>query len=208
MGIKDITLDQIYMFIKNGDPSNAPEELVRYLQLMEMVRGLYLRKLDYPTKTMIVNHLMKAEELSYYLANKLYNDTIEYFYCDTTITKKAWSNLYADQLDALVAMATALIKDARDAKAVAGIIKEARLARKLDEPDVPELPAALFEKPFIMYSMDAEFLGLAPIDRNKLAAQIDELPEMTEREKELIKRDAAINPIILFPDEQEDPRKQ
>jgi hypothetical protein len=206
--ISDIELDQVYNFIKNGNPDNAPREIVDYLQAMDMVRGMYLRQLEYPTKEMIIKHLTKVEGMSYYLANKLYHNTIEYFYCSNTISKKAWNNLYADRLDDLAAIGKAMIKDARDAKAVAGIVKEARLARGLDQPDPIELPPALFEKPYIMYEMNSEFLGLPPIDRNKLAEQIDELPEMTEREKDLIKRDAAITQINIFPNEQENPRKQ
>ncbi len=208
MDINDITLDDIDSFILNGDANNAPPEVVWHLEMMEKIRGMYLRKRDYGTKNIIVKHLMKYDKLSYYQANKLYNMTLEYFYCSTEITKEAWSNIYAEKLDNLAALAEELIENPRDAKAVAEIYHKARLARKLDEPDIPDLPKELFEKPFKLYAMDSEFLGLAPINRLELAQIIDDLPDMTEREKDKIKADAAIKPITLFENEQEDVRKQ
>lgn len=208
MDIKDISLEQIYSFIKNGNPNDAPTEVVEYLEMMDKVRGMYLRRGDYGSKNIIINHLIKVDKLSYYLANKLYNQTLEYFYCSSTISKKAWSNIYAEKFDELAAIAEQLIKDPKDAKAVADIYNKARVARGLDEIDVPELPSLLFERPFKLYGMDPKFIGMKDINRLELARIIDEIPDMTERQKDRLKSDAAINPITLFLDESEDVRKQ
>jgi hypothetical protein len=208
MDISDISLDQIHSFVNKGIITDAPEEVIHYINMMDKVRGMYLRQGDFGTKNSIVNHLIKIDGLSYYLANKLYNQTLEYFYCSSTISKKAWDNIYADKLDDLAAMAQQLVKEPRDLKIVADIIVKAREARHLDEPDIPELPKALFEKPFKLYAMDPEFLGMAPINRNALAQRIDSLDDFTEPEKDRLKSDAAIKQIILFPNEQEDVRKQ
>ena len=206
--LKDLSLQQIENFIFKGILTDAPDDVVIYMQMMEKVRGMYLRRMDFPTKTLIINHLTKIDKLSLYMANKLYNQTVEYFYCSTEISKKAYRNMYADKLDELAAVARQLVKDPKDAKYVADIEEKAARARGLDEPDTPELPAALFEKPFKLYGMDPEFLGMAPINRLLLAQQIDELPDLSEREKDRLKSDAAINQIIMFPNEQEDVRKQ
>lgn len=208
ISIKDVTLDQINSFIKNGNPANAPQEIIDYLDLMDKVRGMYLRNGDFGTKNSIINHLTKVEKLSYYLAVNLYNNTIEYFYCSTKISKAAWRNVYAEKLDQQIAFAQEVQANSKDAKAVADIIKIAMSARELDEVDIPELPAHLFEKPFKLYGMDPSFVGLEPINRNRLAQIIDELPDVSERQKERIKQDAAIVDITIFQDEQEDVRKQ
>lgn len=208
MDIKDISLDQIYNFIQNGDRANAPKDIVDYLSAMEKVRGMHLRRMEFGTRTLILNHLVKVDGLSDYLANKLYNQTVEYFYCESGITKKAWRNLYADRLDDLAALAEQLIKDPRDAKAVAGIYVEAAEMRGLDEVDAPEIPKAAFERPWKLYAMDPVAVGLAPINRNRLAEIIDQIPDLSERQKDRLKEDAAIHPIKVFPNEQEDIRKQ
>lgn len=208
MDISDISLEQIHSFVHKGVIKDAPDEVIQYIDMMDKVRSMYLRQGDYGTKNSILNHLMKVDKLSYYLANKLYNQTLEYFYCSSTISKKAWSNIYADKLDDLAAAAQQLVKDARDLKIVADIVSKARTARYLDEPDIPELPTVLFDKPFKLYGMDPSFIGMAPINRIELGRIIDEIPDMTERQKDRLKSDAAINPINLFLDEQEDVRKQ
>jgi hypothetical protein len=58
-----------------------------------------------------------------------------------------------------------------------------------------------------MYMQSAEALGMPPINRIELAKFIDEFPELTEKEKEALRREASIIPNKLFLDEQEDPRK-
>ena len=75
--------------------SKAPQEIVDYLDLMDKIRGMHLRIDRYGGKDAIVNHLMKVEGLSRYLANKAYNQAMEYFYADNDISKEAWRNIIA-----------------------------------------------------------------------------------------------------------------
>jgi hypothetical protein len=58
-----------------------------------------------------------------------------------------------------------------------------------------------------LYSLDASISEFtSPADRNKLAKFIDDLPELTEREKIRIKQEALCLPLKIFPDEQENVR--
>ena len=50
-------------------------------------------------------------------------------------------------------------------------------------------------------------LGMPSVNRIELGKLIDDLPELSEKEKMMIKREAAVTQIKLFPDEQEDARK-
>ena len=57
-----------------------------------------------------------------------------------------------------------------------------------------------------MYSLSPEFLGLPTINRYDLAALIDDLPGLTEKERLMARREALIDNPKLFIDVGEDPR--
>ena len=206
----DISLEEIYDFIENGAmPKNGnPSPIMLYMLEMEKVRGMALRIDRYASKDAIVSHLMKVDGYSKHLADKLYNQTMEYFYCDTTISKAAWRNIYAEKMEKVVNFAIAVMKDASDASKVSKMIFEMGRLRQLDQPDKEEFPDALFARPFKIYTTDPEMIGLPTVDRRKLAQFIDKLPELSEVQKEQIKREAQILPIKVFLEAHEDTRKQ
>lgn len=205
--LQDIPLEQIYDFIENGVREEAPPEIVDYLEAMDKVRGMALRLDKWASKDAIINHLIKIDGLSRYLASKLYDQTMEYFYADSRISKAAWRNIYAEQMQKVIAFAIATMENASDASKVVKMILEMGKMRQLDEPDKDELPEELFARPYKMYSLDAEYLGLPTIDRRKLAQKIDSWEELSEPEKEILKREAQILPLNVFPDDDENPRK-
>lgn len=206
--IQDIELDQIYDFIENGVREDAPSEIVDYLEAMDKVRGMFLRIDKWASKDAIVNHLIKIDGLSRYQADKLYNQTLEYFYSDNTISKAAWRNIYAEQMQKVISFAIATMENASDAAKVVKMILEMGKMRQLDEPDKEELPIELFERPFKMYFMNPEDLGLPTIDRKKLAQKIDSWEDLSEAEREIIKREARVLPLKVFPSDEENPRKR
>ena len=205
--LEDISLDHIYDFIENGNPDDADPAIVEYLEQLDKVRGMKLRFDRWASKDAIIGHLIKVDGMTRYLANQLYNDALQYFYCDSTISKEAWRNLYAEDQEKDIAVARMLAKDASDFAKISKMRKELAELRGLFKDDPEELPEEWFQKPWKLYAMDAEFLGMPAIDRPKLAKQIDTLPELTEKERELIKREAAIMTPKLFLDESENPRK-
>jgi hypothetical protein len=207
MKLEDITIDIIYDFIENGNPDNVDPKIVEYLEVMEKVRGMRIRFDRFPSKDHIIKHLEKVDGYSRYMATQFYNDTIEYFYQDNKVSKDAYVNMYAEDLEKDIALARTLAKDVNDLAKISVMVKNLRELRKLDVVDIAMLPDTFFDKPFKFYGMDAEFLGLPAVDRPKLSKQIDNLPELTEKERELIKREANIIPVKLFLDESENARK-
>lgn len=205
--IQDIELDQIYDFIENGVREDAPSEIVDYLEAMDKVRGMFLRIDKWASKDAIVNHLIKIDGLSRYQADKLYNQTLEYFYSDNTISKAAWRNIYAEQMQKVISFAIATMENASDAAKVVKMILEMGKMRQLDEPDKEEMPLELFERPFKMYFMNPEDLGLPTINRKKLGQFIDSMEDLSEAEREIIKREARVLPLKVFPSDEENPRK-
>jgi hypothetical protein len=207
MLIDNINLADIYEFVETGNPDNAPEGIVAYLELLNKVYGMTLRIDKFGSKEMVVRHLVLSEKISRYKAAQVYNEAIEYFYNDTEVSKKAWRNFYASIMDKEINFAMLTQKDGSDAKRIVDMAEKAANMRGAFDEEIEELPEELFRNPFIVYTCDAEMLGLPKVDRNKLAAQIDAYPEITEKEKVQIKREAQILPIKMFQNEQEDARK-
>lgn len=205
---EDISLDDVYEFMETGDVSDAPEELVNYLNILEVMHKMFLRINHFGTKESIIKHVMVTRpELSRYKVNELYNDMLIYFYSDTEIPKNVYRNIYARKQDDLATAITLIAKTPEDFDRASRVGERAYKMRDLETIDAPELPKELFDKPIKIYAMDAAFLGEAPINRTLLAKQIDELEDFTPAEKMLMKQDAATEQIKLFGNEQEDLRK-
>lgn len=207
ISLDQVDIKDIYDFMERGDVNNAPLHIVEYLELLDKVRGMALRIDKFGSKEAIVKHLIVVDKLSRYKANQVYDETIEYFYSDSHISKKAWRNLYADKAEKALHFAMLQMRDASDASKVVKMAQEIAILRGINEPDKEELPKELFQKPFVVYTTDSEMLGLDKANRTVLAELIDSFPEVTEKERIKIKRDAEILPIKVFYDEQEDPYK-
>jgi len=205
--IQDIDLDTIYDFVDNGDRSRAPQEIIDYLDLMDKVRGMSLRIDRYGSKDSIVNHLIKVEGLSRYLANKAYNQSMEYFYADSDISKEAWRNILAQRMDKNYAIAQLLVKDVSDAKKVNDMIKDMGIALGLHLPDPEPVPEGAFQRPSKIYTLSMEDLGKVPQPKKELRDFIMTLPDVSEKVKLMALQEALLEPMNLFPLENEDPRK-
>lgn len=197
--------------METGNPANAPEHIVAYLELLDMVRGMFLRMDKWGSKEAIIKHLMVSSQhkLSRYKANQVCDEAQEYFYRDTQISKSAWRNIYADKIDKMINFAMLTVKDVNDAQKVVKMCLDAGVLRAVNEPDKEELPAEIFQPPFVVYTWDTEALEMPKVNRQKLSEMIDKYPELTEKEKIRIKQEALIpgHKLKIFPNEQEDPRK-
>jgi len=130
-----------------------------------------------------------------------------YFYKGNSISKKVWRNIYAAKLENLATAAELSATSNQDFERASRIWERAGKMRQLELVDPPEIPKEAFAKPYKVYAMDAEFLGEKPINRIELARQIDSMEDYTPDEKELLKQEAAINPIKLFDNVKEELRQ-
>ncbi|MFY0481458.1 hypothetical protein ACI6PS_02535 [Flavobacterium sp. PLA-1-15] len=208
INIDEIDIQDIYEFMQTGNVKDAPEDVVRYLELLDKIHGMHLRILDFGTRESIIKHLILTEDLTRYKASLIYDEALEYFYRDSKISKNAWRNIYASKIDNLATAATLMAKDVADLDKITRMTQRAGAMRQLDVPEPPVFPKELFEKPIKVYAMDPEFLGETKINRISLAKQIDELEDLSVIEKEILKQDAAITQITLLPDESENKRRQ
>ncbi|GAB3708601.1 hypothetical protein [Flavobacterium koreense] len=206
--IESVKLDDIYRFLETGNPDNAPEEIVYYLELLSKIDGM-IRRIDrFGSKKIVINHLIITEKLSEYKAKQMYDEAIEYFYNDTTITLKSWSNFYADIIDQEINFMRLVKKDTADSKRIIDAAKTAFEVRGGNKEQQEELPPELFQKPWVVYTTDVETLGMAKVDRNRIKEFIDKkVPELTEKERQRLYMEADIIPFKALPNDEENPRK-
>lgn len=207
MTIDQINIRDIYDFMETGNPANAPEHIVQYLELLDKVHGMFLRTDKYGSRDAIIKHLMTADKMSRFKAAQVCDEAREYFYSDSKISKDAWRNIYADKIEMMINFAMQTVENVSDAQKVVKMLVDVANLRGVNEPDAEEIPAEVFQAPFVVYSCDAEFLGMPKVNRQKLGEMIDKYPELTEKEKIQIKREALVLPLKIFPNEQEDARK-
>lgn len=193
--IEGVELEILQEYIESGREKELPQDLADYLNLMDVVRGLHMRQ---KSRAFCVR-LLKSDTygLSDYKARKVYSDAINFFYCDNDIRKEAYRNVYAEKMEKAAALVLEVAKSVKDIEIYVKTLQQVAALRQLDQVDEKELPNELFEKPVKIYEVSPESLGMAPVDRNRLAEMIAKLP-ITELQKNAIKRDAAIDETILF----------
>lgn len=145
--------------------------------------------------------------MSRYKASQVYDEAVEYFYASQRVSKAAWRNVYADKMDKMISFSMQIVRTVDDARKVVQMIKDVGEMREVHVEDKENLPEELFVPPVVVYSLNPEDLGLPKANRHALAKIIDELPELTEKERNRIKQEALAIPLKVFPNEQEDPRK-
>lgn len=205
--IKGVKLADCYEFVDSGS-DEIPQELDVYFDLMDKVRSMHHRAADYGTKESIVKHLIKVEGLSRHIATKVYYDGLEYFYSSSELSQQAQRNIYADKIDRMIAIVEPFIQDVKDAKAVVSMIMDAWRARGLDKEQKEMIPEEWFKKTWNLYTTDALEAGLDPINKIELSKQIDSYPELTEKEKAWLKKEALLEDLVLFPEANENPRRK
>ena len=207
----DYNLDDLYEWIETGRSQTAPEELFQYANLLDKIRGMMLRKDIYGSKEAIIKHLVNFDENlkgNRYKANQYYAESIEYFYTQDNISKKAWRNLYAEDLDKAYDLAISLAQSTADVEKATKIKERAAKVRALDQEEPEKLPDNFFTRPNKIYTIDMDKFELGNVDRKELEIWIDEnTKKLTPKAIDRIKQEALITKVKIFQNEEEDGRK-
>jgi hypothetical protein len=207
----DYNLDDLYEWIENGKSAVVDESFMKYVELLDKVRSMMLRKDIYGNKETIIRHLITFEpelQKNKHRAAQIYSESIEYFYTQDTISKKAWRNLYAEDLDKAYDLAIALAETSSDVDKATKIKERAAKIRALDQVDPPEIPKNIFSRPNKVYSMDMDLWEIGSEDRNDAVAWVEENgKKLSLKQIDRIKQEIGATKIKIFQDETEDPRK-
>lgn len=204
--MEDIDLSHIYAFIDHGDRADAPMEIIEYLDIMEKIRCMDNRRDEFGSRDLIVKHLVKVDGLSRELACRLHDDAIEYFYSSRGISRDAHRNWIAETMKKNISLAQELAKDVKDVLAINKSFVDVWKVLKLDQDDPIELDEENIE-PWIIYSVDSEELGLPALNKTALKKQIAELPDVSDKVREMVERHAGLLPFKVFPKREDDAYK-
>lgn len=206
--IDTVNLDSLYTFMQSGNPFDAPAEIQDYLLMLTRIDGMIRRIDKYGSKQIVIKHLMLVDKLSFDKAKRMYEEAVEYFYNDKKVSIDAWMNFYADIMDQEINFMRQIKKDTADSKRIIDSVKAVYELRGGNKEVKDELPEELFVPRFVVYTTDAESLGLPKTDRKRIKAFIDEkVPDLTEKERQRLYQEADITPFIALPNEQTNPRK-
>lgn len=207
----DYNLDDLYEWIETGRSLNVPEELFLYAEILDKIRAMMLRKDIYGNKEAIIKHLVNFDENlkgNRYKANQYYAESIEYFYTQDNISKKAWRNLYAEDLDKAYDLAISLAQSTADVEKASKIKERAAKVRALDQEEPEKLPDNFFTRPNKIYTIDMDKFELGNVNRTELELWIDEnTKKLTPKAIDRIKQEALITKVKIFQNEEENPRK-
>lgn len=134
---------------------------------------------------------------TYAQSRDMFEHSINLFYIDNKIEKKALRNLKAQQLEDAADMLLRTARFPKDFEVYAKLIKLSAEIRQLNLPDPPEMPKDTYNKPYRVYTFDPNLIGVERVDRNILARQIDSITGITEAEKQKVKADACVETIPL-----------
>lgn len=182
--------------LSTGDLECLTPEEREYFSFMEMVRGLRARMLlpggrKIVTKAGIIKLLKNNYGFSDWMARRIYDDAINFFYSESTVTPRAWANLYAEKLEKMadLAFTGGKFKEGR------ALMNDAARLRGCFDEATPEIPEELLQpRTAIIYTSNAAALGAPSADRRELEAFIDEIPEIPQLTRQRVKEDAGILP--------------
>ncbi|HIY76392.1 MAG TPA: hypothetical protein H9825_09030, partial [Candidatus Sphingobacterium stercorigallinarum] len=135
-------------------------------------------------------------KLKHQRASEMYDESINLFYGNRNINKKALRAKYGEKLEQAANVVADNAETSRDWEIYGNLMKQAASMQELDKPDVEKLPKEMYLPPVKVYTLNAESVGLPPINRNDLAAEIDAL-DYPEAVKQSLKQDSMIEQIDL-----------
>ncbi len=209
--LTDYNLSDLYDWIEMGQPPNVPQEFATYVDLLDKIRGMLNRIDKFGSNDVIVNHLVTFEpglKGNRIRATEMISEALEYFYSQKSLSKKAWCLWYATQLEKAYNLAIAIAKNTNDIDKATKILERSGKFRDMAESTELQLPDDMFKKPIKIYSMDMSLMDRNNEDRQAIEMWLDEnVKDVPLKTIEAIKQEALINPVKIFKDEDENPRK-
>lgn len=177
-----IDLDMLLEYLESGAMGNAPEGMVEYMQMLEMIWAMYNRHLDFPSNESIINHLVLSRNFTRPKAKKMVMEALTYFNDDKRQSKQMWNDRIADLGLKAFTFALQMAKSSRDIKDSIGILFKLGEYMGWDMPDVDK-PDEEWIRQLQIVTPDIEMFGLEKIDKSKLKELVDNLP-ISDRMKE------------------------
>lgn len=182
---------EISEYIETGSKSKLSEEEIEYLEVLSKMNSMRRR---YGLNETISFFTKPPFNISLYRSKQMFEESINLFYSDEVIEKRAARNMKAEQFEQAAQLALEAAQSVKDLEIYRALLWDSYKARQLDQPDPIEIPKELYQRPIKIYTLRPDQAKLPDIDRNALAKEIDERPE-TETNKRKWKQEAMIDDI-------------
>ena len=179
-------------YIESGSTGNLEEDEIDYLQILTLMNSM---RRKYGKEKTLKFFQKPPYGISAYRCKQMFDESINLFYSNEKVEKKALRALKADQLEKAAELVMATAKCAADIEVYGKLIRDSAIIRQLDKVDPPAIPEELYKKPIKIYSLDPGVLKLPKANRNKLAERIDALTDVTEKDRQRFKQEAQIEEI-------------
>lgn len=186
-------LERVSEYIAAGRTSELSNSEKLFIDLLSIINSLD-RQFG---KRATIKLLTQQFGYSYDRAVDYYDQADQLFYSNRNTTKEAMRNKYAEMLDNIAHAALLTAQTPKDYEAVSEIIAKAAKIRKLDEPEIQKLPAAMYLRQIRMFSLTPEVLGLPPVNRQEVNDQIQQL-HIPEVEKRRLRQEALIEDVDII----------
>lgn len=202
---EDISLDDLLLFLEQGNMKNAPPKMVEYMQDLEMIWGMHKRGLDFPNVESIINHLVLSKGFRREKARQLVKDAIYYFHLENDLPKETYRSIVADKGMKSFVASIRLAKSSRDYKDAFSILLDLGKFMSWDQPDAEKADDSWIRQLQVL-SADLPMFGLPSVNRAEIGKLIDELPDISDKMKAAAKAEVDGVPFRMLYAE-ENPRK-
>lgn len=188
--IDDLDISDIETYIQRGEFKSLPEHMVVYLKWMEIAHDWYYK---FKSRTWVIRYLIAncknsdGDSISYYFAEKIFNDMMVFFYPDKNFRRNNWLRYLAERIE----MGAALALEDNDFETYGKNMERAAKVLNMINIEKSETDPRLLDRRPRFFSTSAKELGIPEVDRITLAKQIDEM-EINETEKLKLKRDLGV----------------
>ena len=130
-------------------------------------------------------------------AREMYNEAINLFFADDSVENNAHRHMMYDNLQKAAQVVLMNAHSSKDMEVYGNLMVQAAKIKQLDKPD-PQKRKEVNEKPIKIYMLDTQAVGIPQVNRQLLAEQIDSIPDIPEREKVRLKRDAQVIDVDII----------
>ena len=107
--LQQLSTEILQEFLRKGTSVGISEDLQKYILQINAVPSIIHHNGSSVTRC-IAALRRQFPEMTYSQARGIYEDAMNFFYLDTSVTSDAWDNYYADQFDNLARLAIAMDK--------------------------------------------------------------------------------------------------
>lgn len=180
--------EQLQDFIASGCSIELTEEELKYYNALYAIVGIQRK---YGKDNAIAFLMHEPFNVKRIRASEMYDEAINLFFANDTIENNAHRNMMFDSLMKAAQVVLLTSRNAMDMEVYGKLMANAAKIKQLDRPD-PVKRQEVKEKPIKVYELESEVVGIPSVNRQELARLIDGIEDISERERERLKRDARV----------------